>query len=527
MSMIPEHAHTSLLPDSKADVAPVPVIYTSEQRRTILQRSLQLLLETNHPPGLFRHHGRLVRVVQGSDGPCIERVSPRWLYKRLVELADWIAITVYGPRPSSPPQAIVQAILEEPDDGFPALDAVAGVPVFGCGWIWVECPGYDPRTRTYLADNCGLPFPEPGMRDVATARSLLLEAVCDFPFADDASRAHAVALFLLPFIRGALGDVPTPLHLIEAPAPGSGKGRLADLVSIVATGTCCRPTSLSSSKSENAKKLSAILLSGAPIILLDNLPQERILNDSVLASVLTSPAPTERLLGSNSMLRLRNGAVWVATANNPRCSPELARRSVRIRLDPPCDRPWLRKDFVHADLLGWARARRGELMAACTCLVKAWVDEGCPGWFDRTLGSFEAWSSALGGILAQSGVTGFLDNLEDSYRDCDAESEEWRAALQVWWRRFGSRSLRASDVCELCIAKGLLEEVIGLGAARSQSSRMGRALQRHVGRVFGAFKLVRDHSTLESSARYALREVRPLQDSPVPLAESVRKVWKA
>jgi putative DNA primase/helicase len=484
-----------------------PRICTNEQPRTIIERSNRLLLDANVPPSLFSNNGRLVRVVEGLDRSRIEQVTAKSLYKKLVGLADWIKQSGIGSKPSSPPSAVVQAIIEEPDKGFPELVGVSNVPVFGSGWELVNEPGYNEITRMYLGHNCPLLGSSVFLDDMIAARGILLEAVRDFPFADASSKAHALASILLPFVRGALGDAPTPLHVIEAPTPGSGKGRLADLVSVIATGSCCRPTSLSASTAENAKKLSSILVTGAPIILLDNLPQEKVLNDSVLASMLTTTSPTERLLGRSSMMSLTNLAVWIATANNPRCSLELTRRSVRIRLDPSCDRPWLRKDFLHPDLLGWARTRRADLVAACLCLVRAWVENGRPGWTDGGLGSFEVWSSTIGGILAGAGIPGFLGNLEEAYRENDGESEDWLMVVQLWWQQFGNNSVRASDICELCVAHGLLDDVIGFGAARSQVSRLGRALQQNTGRVFGGLKLVRDRSAVQSSARYMLQEV--------------------
>jgi len=68
---------------------------------------------------------------------------------------------------------------------------------------------------------------------------LLDSLLGDFPFADQASRANALALLLLPFVRPLI-DGPTPLHLIEAAKPGTGKGLLADVVHAIATG---RPAS--------------------------------------------------------------------------------------------------------------------------------------------------------------------------------------------------------------------------------------------------------------------------------------------
>ena len=38
------------------------------------------------------------------------------------------------------------------------------------------------------------------------------------------------------------------------------------------------------------------MMTGAPLILLDNIPQNRILDDAALASILTTMQPTDRLL---------------------------------------------------------------------------------------------------------------------------------------------------------------------------------------------------------------------------------------
>ncbi len=87
-----------------------------------------------------------------------------------------------------------------------------------------------------------------------------------------------------------------PLYQIESPSPGSGKGRLADLVSIIATGVPCKPVTMSGCAGENRKRLTSLMMTGAPLILLDNIPQNRILDDAALASILTTMQPTDRLL---------------------------------------------------------------------------------------------------------------------------------------------------------------------------------------------------------------------------------------
>jgi hypothetical protein len=62
----------------------------------------------------------------------------------------------------------------------------------------------------------------PTAGEIAAARGLIVDDLLgEFPFTSPAERAHAVALLLLGFLR-AMIDGPTPLHLIEKPAPGTG-----------------------------------------------------------------------------------------------------------------------------------------------------------------------------------------------------------------------------------------------------------------------------------------------------------------
>ena len=86
----------------------------------------------------------------------------------------------------------------------------------------------------------GLNLPEipdqPNYEDVARARHLLVDdLLVDFPFVSDADWAHAVVALLLAFCR-LLIDGPTPLHMVESPTPGSGKGLLVDVLTIPAAG---------------------------------------------------------------------------------------------------------------------------------------------------------------------------------------------------------------------------------------------------------------------------------------------------
>ncbi|MBU1675595.1 hypothetical protein KKA85_07415, partial [bacterium] len=133
-----------------------------------------------------------------------------------------------------PPKALVEDVLATPDPPIPLLRRIVEVPVFAPDGTLQATPGYHPAGRTLFVpcdgfELPGLP-PHPGPGHIQRAREWIDELLADFPFVSQADRAHAVALFVLPFVRDIVGADPTPGHLIEAPTPGSGKSLLADVL---------------------------------------------------------------------------------------------------------------------------------------------------------------------------------------------------------------------------------------------------------------------------------------------------------
>jgi hypothetical protein len=130
------------------------------------------------------------------------------------------------------------------------------------------------------------------MPKVAAARSLLLDDLLfDFPFVETSDRAHMMALLLLPFARRLVGGV-TPLHMVEVPASGSGKGLLVALVGVLATGEPASGGSIPDSDEELRKKISSELAGGQPLLVLDNADENKRLDSADLAAALTLPVST-------------------------------------------------------------------------------------------------------------------------------------------------------------------------------------------------------------------------------------------
>ncbi|HXF87326.1 MAG TPA: hypothetical protein VNK48_03095, partial [Xanthobacteraceae bacterium] len=427
----------------------------------------------------------------------------------LAHLIDWRKRNRQGDLvPAHPPMQLVKALLATPNPDLPVLAGIVAAPVFGRSGELVTERGYHPATRLLHEPPAGFelpPIPErPGAADIAAARSLLLDDLLgDFPFTSEAERAHALALLLLPFVRPLI-EGPSPLHLIEKPTPGTGATLLVDAIAVVATGQSASIMTEGRDEEEWRKRLTAKLRSSPLMIVIDNL--RRPLDAAPVAAALTAPYWEDRILGRSDILRIPVRCAWVATGNNPQLSNEIARRTVRIRLDAHMDRPWQRDGFRHPNLLAWVQANRGPLVAACLTLGRAWVAAGRPRDRRTTLGSFESWSEVVGGILEVAGVPGFLANAEELYELSDAEGTLWRSFVAAWWDRFGTAEVGTSDLFPIA---GECEPPLplGNGSDRSQRTRLGKALGRMRDRVFAIGDLhvrIRAVGTAQRAQRWKL-----------------------
>jgi hypothetical protein len=447
-----------------------------------------------HTPFLFHRAGKLVRLAVGESGPEIDEMDEDAVFGLLARTADWHKSGEESITETSPPRDAARDMLAYPDLHLPMLEGVISTPVFGHRGALIMNEGYHQDDRVWLSPDATLelqPVPEePSPEEISAARALLFDdLLVDFPFVDASDRAHAVAAMILPFIRRMI-EGPAPMHLIEAPTMGSGKGLLANLISIVATGTVCEARTLPESEDEVRKMVTAELMKGRPIILLDNANDRRQLYSSSLAAVLTSVRWTDRKLGQSAMASVPNNALWMMTANNPNLHLELTRRCIRLRIDPRVDRPWKRTSFKHPEITTWAKENRSALVRSILTLIRAWMAAGRP--LDRArLGSFERWSAVIGGILGVAGISGFLANLDQLYEAADVEGQAWREFTAAWWDAFRDQPKKVSELNEFCEQRELMLKLRGDGSLRSQQTRLGNALSSCRDRSFDGLRISR------------------------------------
>ncbi|HVG96274.1 MAG TPA: hypothetical protein VNK05_05220 [Chloroflexota bacterium] len=461
------------------------------------------LLDYNEPPRLFRYGDALSRLETDDRGGTVTRaLTEDRLRHHLARAADWYRWKKDGKDapakkvPDLPPVHVVKDLLATPDAPLPPLTRVVAAPVFAPDGEVVTAPGYHAASRTYYAPRPGAapvpPVPAaPAAADVARAKALLLdELLVDFPFTGASERAHAVALLLLPFLRGMI-DGPTPLHLIEKPTVGTGATLLAEALVYPAAGAKPAPMVEGRDDEEWRKRLTATLRESPAAVLIDNL--RRKLDTPALAAALTAPdAWADRLLGTSETVHLPVRCAWIATGNNPALSDELARRAVRIRLDAQVEQPHLRepKAFKHGDLSGWAAAHRHELVWAALVLGRAWVAQGRPPGA-RVLGSFESWARVVGGVLETAGIGGFLGNLQELYERANEERAAWVAFVGAWWDTFGSAPTLVKDLFPL-VAES--EIPLALGDPTKKHSgpvSLGTKIRQAEGRIFTGKRIER------------------------------------
>jgi len=498
------------LPTRQATAEPVnempEIVVNNRQLSVILSDAWDALIVANLPPRVFRRTNHLIRIKINTteDKAYPQILDDVDIFGLLFRCARWVRMTETGISDSQPPHDIARDITREIDERIPWFDDIVQTPVFAANGILLNTPGYYPEEHLYvhLPDNLtGIVVPShPTPKEIKSARDYLLdELLIDFPFVTDSDRAHAVAALFQPFIRPLIQGC-SPLHLIESPVPGSGKGLLCNIISLIATGSITGARTIPNDEDEFRKAITAELLKDDSIILLDNINENRSLNSTNLATVLTSTVWSDRLLGATTKISMRNHALWLMTGNNLKMSLDLIRRMVRCRIDPHLEQPWLREKFKHADLPLWVRKQRRELVHAILVLIQAWVDAGMPP-YTKPLGSFEHWSQMIGGILEVVGIQGFLGNLQSQYESADPDHAIWREFVAAWWEKHREKPVKISELNEFCEANELLAALRSDGTTRSQQTKLGHALRRMVDRNFAGYR-IRQATEGVSQSRY-------------------------
>lgn len=469
----------------------LPIVKThNRQVRETVDEVTKALVEANDPPTIFVSSGHLtrLRLIETDQGEIakLDPMSKDALTDRLSRVANFVSVSQRGLTSVNPPDVVVRLIMAQAEwPGVPSINGVVTSPVFSADGVLCDEPGYNAAAHIYYHSREPLHLPDttPNSPNVEAAMRLFYdELFVDFPFADKASRAHALAMTLLPFVRSMITDS-TPMHLFDAPRAGTGKSLLASLIANVFVPHGVAVRAAPKDESEWRKQLTSFFREGNSHMLLDNV---RELNSEALQAALTAPDGlwTDRLLGGNEEGKFPIRCTWATTCNNITGTREQLRRCIWIRLDAKTERPEERTDFKHLDIRGWLRQNRAQVVGAAVTLIRAWIEAGRPNYSGRgVMGSFDSWVRVIGGILENASEMNFLGNQREFAQGADSEAATLTPFIQDWWAIYTNKWVGAGQL--LGVAVHYYADELGNNGERSQAVRLGKILGKHRDWVVG------------------------------------------
>jgi hypothetical protein len=453
-------------------------------------------------PTLFHGATGLVRLTVDKDGADIIKPASLELLQGISgDAANWIATSERGGAARVfPPKNVCAVYLERPEKwrNIPPLENIVNAPFFAPNGTLCDKSGYHPDAQTWLSLPLGFELPDtsPTPENIEAARGLILEkALAGVAFADAASRAHAVAVMLLPLVRRMIRGA-TPIHLFDAPVQSSGKSYAARLVILPHT----TPVSMVDIQhpEEWEKSIFTAFLEGRTHLFFDNITGR--LNSPTLASYITEPEKRQRVLGANTSATVRTwGATWIATSNNASLSGDAVSRVVKIRLDTGMEAPESRRfDF---DPETFILENRAQVFGALLTLVNAWIANGKTP-YTRQKHRFAQWSQIIGGILETAGIEGFLDNLEAERENMAPEKDAWREFVCAWWEIHANNCITAKELIEVAVKCEGLSGIIG--EKEGKAKRLGDLLSRKRDQIFSDFQIQKEPKTSKLGVKWRL-----------------------
>lgn len=479
-----------------------PRILAGPREHEVADKAIAALAEL---PGLYQRGGALTSIVRDPEPPAgiirptgslyITQVDEAGILDRLSQAARFVQFSKVGEneaeREVPPPMRIARIIQSRKCyPGVPTIEGILHAPAFLADGSVLATRGYDRRTGLFLAGRANFPAVQesPTKSDAEVARDELLEVVCDFPFASESHRSAWLALALTPAARFGF-DGPVPLGCFDANVRGSGKSKLADSIGMIHLGADLPRTAYPESDEELRKTITATLLAGERMMLLDNVA--RMLGGPALDALLTATGWNERILGVSKLTgRLAATTQWFASGNNLVYAADTARRTLACRLESPEENPEERSGFRHADLLGFVRQNHARLAVAAVTILRAYHVAGRPSMGLTEWGSFEGWSRLVRHAVVWLGMEDPGATRQEVRDQSDREAGLLRQMISAWENADpGAFGMTASEaIGKASDGNQLLQAVfaeIGTPGKPPNSRSVGMKLHHLRGRVSG------------------------------------------
>lgn len=481
------------------------VITNNAQLRTKASSLWAGVHTNNQPRRIFSFNGAIARInEENAKIEILDINTAKYVFARLV---NWMqeGKNEWGTH-VDPAQNVINDALSTHKPPLPELTQVVSIPIVTSQGRLITEPGYDAESGIYYAAEPGcLPQINSGATKEDALEALKWindEILVDFPFADDASKAAAISVAILPFVRHLINGQ-TPLYLLEKPTAGTGATTLGLALCYPFTGKEIPVTTWTSHEDERRKQITAHLASGGGPIFYDNM--SGYINSDVLASALTIKNWSDRILATSKQVEFPINSIWLATGNNPEFHAQILRRIASIRLVTLLEDPSQRSGWRHADLLDWVSKHRKEYVEKILTIVMAWLNLGMPLFQGKPLASYVSWSTVMGGILEFLEVPGFLANVDMKKAAMDNETQVIREFIEGWWEDCEGSPKAPTDI----LVDFSAMEVAGCWDAptrQGQVTKVGRWMAHLKDRVFvvGSTTLQVTHN----GRKYYLKEIR-------------------
>jgi hypothetical protein len=431
---------------------------------------------------------------------------------------------------TDPPLRHVRVILaSERRWPFPHVSGVITAPTLRPDGSLLADPGYDPETELYLLPGFQIPpIPERPTKDQALAAlKLLIDLLSEFSFKriggeheKRLNRSVSLSGLLTALVRGSLPTA--PMHLIAAHMAGTGKSYLVDTAAVIATGRLCPVITALKSVEETEKRLGAIILSGIPMVSLDNCTHD--LGGEFLCQVAERPVVKVRILGRSETPDCEIHTAVYATGNNVTFKGDMVRRGLICNLETLDERPELRR--FNRNTLRQAAANRATYVTAGLTVMRAYLAAGAPE-VCGPFGSYAEWSTMVRSPLVWLGEPDPVASVDTTQAD-DPELAELREWFILWLAEFRLDEPYASaSFVEAARAapagfnpnpfKEFLLRVASDKNGDISTKRLGEWLHRNCGRVVrgrhpdgsvGRYWMVRGRDSRTHTATFTLSEVK-------------------
>jgi hypothetical protein len=365
--------------------------------------------------------------------PHVIEVSAASLQERMSEMIDFRQTKRNKEVMAHPPSWCVNAVHDR--GSWPKmkyLEAIVEYPVVRPDGSLLATPGYDESTGVYYNPIGAAPvLPDALDRtDAERAWDTLTEVVCDFPFKDAGKHRSAwLAALLTPLARFAFRGA-APIFLVDANAPGIGKGLLCDTISIPLTGQEFATTSYSKDDEEMRKKITTLALRGTRLVLLDNISGD--FGGPAIDQALTTVIWEDRLLGGNTSVSIPLRATWFGTGNNVQVRGDMLRRVCHVRLETDLEKPEERTGFRQAKLRRWMKDNQGVLLGAALTILLAYFRAGRPKQKMSEWGGYEEWSEVVRGAIVWLGLPDPAETKREMREASDVAISSMQFLLESW-----------------------------------------------------------------------------------------------